>query len=158
LAPANAAAPVENLANSSSPAASVPAPAYALAANGLGSGFDFGLPQAQALERASAAFGSPGPREHLDCPQGAMDAVKFGHLQLLFDAGRFAGWTIDGDAPRLQTANGVGVGTQRSALGNVEVSEERGFPEFTLGEISGVLDDAGARVVALSAGDSCQMD
>jgi hypothetical protein len=156
-ASANTVAAEANMAPAT-PAAAPSAPVYTLDENGLSPGLGFGLAQARAVELATAAFGPPTARGSLDCPEGAMDTVNFSHLQLVFGDGHFAGWVLDGAVPRLQTAGGVGVGAPRNALGDVEISEERGFPEFSLGELSGVLDDSGARVVSLSAGNTCQFD
>jgi len=153
---ANTAAPTGNEAA----AAKQPRPAaasYALAGNGLAPGLVFGLPQARAVELATAAFGAPTGREHVDCPAGPMDFVNFQDLQLIFEEGRFTGWSMNGPRPELRTAGGLSVGAPRSTLGDREISEDDGFgPGFSDGEISGVLDENETRIAGLSAGSICQ--
>ena len=157
-AAANATAPaaVENAAavNESEPAA----PSHSLAANGLGGDLRFGLPKARAVELATAAFGSPTGRERIDdCPAGPMEFVSFNDLELVFEDGRFTGWSIDGPRPALRTAQGIGVGDPRSALGSIEVAEDDGMGQgFDLGDFGGYLDESGARVASLAAGSICQ--
>ena len=151
---ANVAAPATNAA-AAAPAAAPAAPTYTLAGNGLAPGLTFGISQARAIELATAAFGSPTRREHIDCPAGPMDMVRFQDLELVFEENRFTGWSMNGPAPRLATAGGVEVGAPRSALGNVEISEDEFGLSFSLGEVGGVLDESGARVAGLSAGSIC---
>ena len=155
-APANAAAPAVDAAAAAKQDSSA-APSYALAGNGLAPGLTFGLPKARAVELATAAFGAPTGREHVDCPAGPMDFVNFQDLQLIFEEGRFTGWSMNGPRPQLRTSGGLSVGAPRSVLGDREISEDDGFgPGFSEGEISGVLDENGARIAGLSAGSICQ--
>ena len=133
------------------------APGYTLAANGLGAGLTFGLTKARAVELATAAFGKPTSREQIDCPAGPMDFVGFGDLDLVFEDGRFTGWSIDGAVPALRTAGGIGIGSPRSALDAAAISEDDGIGQgFGLGEFGGYLDEAGSKVASLAAGSICQ--
>ena len=86
-----------------------------------------------------------------------MDFVSFGGLQLAFQDGKLAGWSLSEAEPALRTAGGLAIGAPRSALGDAEISEDDGFgPGFSEGEVSGVLDEQGARIAGLSAGSICQ--
>ena len=141
--------------------AAAPAPAaatYTLAGNGLLPGLAFGTPRDRAVEAARAAFGPPTGREHNDeCGEGPMDFVSFGHLQLGFQEGRLVGWSIDDPQPDLRTAGGLHVGAPRSALGSIEVDEESSLgAEFFVDDVGGILDEQGARILALWAGAVCQ--
>jgi len=130
---------------------------YTLAANGLAPGLTFGMAEADAVKAASAAFGAPTGREKNDeCGEGPMNFVHFGDLQLGFQEGKFAGWSLGGARPALQTGGGIAIGTSRSALGDTQVDEESSIgPEFDLEGIGGFLDEQ-ERVMALWAGYSCQ--
>ena len=86
-----------------------------------------------------------------------MDFVSFGDLQLAFQDGRLAGWSLGGARPALRTAEGLTVGSPRSALGEAEIDEESTLgPEFELAGIGGILDQQGRTVEALWAGSTCQ--
>jgi hypothetical protein len=86
-----------------------------------------------------------------------MDFVGFGDLQLGFQEGRLAGWSISGPQPALRTAGGLFVGAPRSALGDAEIDAESTLgPEFLVEEVGGLLDETGARIEALWAGAVCQ--
>ncbi|HEX8654266.1 MAG TPA: hypothetical protein VF693_03470 [Allosphingosinicella sp.] len=163
---AAAAAPAANAvaepASNAAAAANVPAPAatpsYVLAGRGLEPGLAFGMTRERAVAAATAAFGPPTAREHNDeCGEGPMDFVSFGGLQLGFQEGRLAGWSLSQARPPLRTARGVGIGSPRSALGNAEIDEESSLgPEFAIDGVGGILDQSGARVEALWAGLPCQ--
>ncbi|TFI59488.1 hypothetical protein E2493_04670 [Sphingomonas parva] len=147
--------PASNAAAAAAPdAAPVP---YTLAANGLAPGLTFGMPQADVVRAATAVFGTPERREHNDaCGEGPMDFVQFGNLQLGFQEGRFAGWSLGGSKPVLHTAGGLTVGAPRSALGDTPVDEESSIgPEFDVGGVGGFLDEQD-KVMALWAGSPCQ--
>ena len=151
---ANATAPSANVAVEAKAAAPA-APTYTLAGDGLGPGLGFGVAQARAIELATAAFGAPTRRERTDCPQGPMDVVRFQHLSLMFEDGRFTGWSLDGSPPELRTEGGLVVGMPRSALGDIEITEDEMGVGFNVGEVSGLLDENGTRVASLSAGSIC---
>jgi len=134
------------------------APAYTLAANGLEPGIAFGMKQADAVAAAAAAFGAPGKPEHNDeCGEGPMDFVGFQGLHLSFQEGKLVGWSLNEAVPALKTKGGLAVGSPRSALGTLEIDEESTLgPEFDAGGVGGVLDEQGAKVLALWAGYICQ--
>jgi hypothetical protein len=168
-APANKAAAAEPAANAvAEPASNAAAPAnvaapaaaagYVLAGRGLEPGLAFGMARDEAVAAATAAFGAPTRTEHNDeCGEGRMDFVSFGGLQLGFQEGRLAGWSLSGAQPALRTARGVGIGSSRSALGGAEIDEESSLgPEFEIDGVGGILDQSGARVEALWAGLPCQ--
>ncbi|MEA3016321.1 MAG: hypothetical protein QOI38_1043 [Sphingomonadales bacterium] len=148
---ANAAVP----ADAAAPAAT---PSFALAGRGLGPGLAFGTTRDEAVAAATAAFGAPTRSEHNDeCGEGPMDFVSFRGLQLGFQDGRLAGWSLSEAQPVLRTARGVGIGSPRSALGAAEIDEESSLgPEFEIDGVGGILDRSGARVEALWAGLPCQ--
>jgi hypothetical protein len=143
-------------------AAPAPAPAaerlYLLAADGIEPGIRFGMKQGDAVAAATAAFGPGGKAEHNDeCGEGPMDFVSFGGLQLGFQDGKLAGWSLGGTEPALRTKGGVTIGSPRSALGGLALDEESTLgPEFDADGVGGILDENGAKVVALWAGYPCQ--
>lgn len=86
-----------------------------------------------------------------------MDFVSFGGLQLAFQDGKLAGWSLSGTVPALRTKSGLTVGSPRRALGAIEIDEESSLgPEFEADGIGGVLDEEGEKIVALWAGYTCQ--
>ena len=154
--PANVAAPAAN-AVAAAPAPVPAPPTYALAGNGLAPGLTFGMQQAEAVRAATAAFGEPTRREHNDeCGEGPMDFVSYRGLQLGFQEGRLAGWSLSGPDPALRTAGGLAIGAPRSVLGNAEVEDSTLGPEFAIDEVGGLLDESRTRVEALWAGQPCQ--
>jgi hypothetical protein len=130
---------------------------FTLAGDGLAPALTFGMPEEVAVAAASTAFGTPSPREHnAECGEGPMDFVRYGDLQLGFQEGKFAGWSLGGKSPGLRTAGGITIGTPRSALGKIAVDEQSSLgPEFAVGEVGGVLGEDD-KVVALWAGLPCQ--
>jgi hypothetical protein len=129
-----------------------------LAPKGITPGLAFGMSRAAATAAATAAFGVPTASGHNgSCSQGPMDLVSFHDLQLAFQEGRLAGWTLSGASPALRSASGLGIGAPRSALGGAEVDEEGTLgPEFEVAGVEGVLDQTGEKVAALWAGLTCQ--
>lgn len=130
-----------------------------LTAKGISPGLTFGMARAGALAAARAAFGSPTGKDHVnECGEGALDFVSFHDLQLAFDDGGFAGWSLGGATPALRTAGGLAIGAPRRALGGARVDEEGSLgPEFEVNGVGGILDSKGARVEALWAGVTCQL-
>lgn len=129
-----------------------------LAGDGIDPDIRLGMKQADAVAAASSAFGAAGKTEHNDeCGEGPMDFVSFGTLQLAFQDGKLAGWSLSGTKPELRTKSGLTVGSPRSALGGAEIDEESSLgPEFEAEGVGGVLDEKGEKVLALWAGDTCQ--
>ena len=156
-------APVANSAMSNSQAgataaAEAPAPALlTLAGDGLAPGLKFGMSRSDAVAAATRALGAAKPAEHNDeCGEGPMDFVRFHDLQLGFQDGKLAGWSLDGPNPALRTAGGIGFGTPRKALGKVAIDEQSSLgPEFSVADVGGVLGE-GDKVVSLWAGMACQ--
>ena len=144
---------------SAPPEAKAPAagPTLILAGNGLEPGLTFGMPQAQAVAAATAAFGAPTGRDHNEeCGEGPMDFVNFGDLSLSFQEGRLVGWSLSGPRPALRTARGLAIGAPRSALGDSAVERDTLGPEFSVDEVGGVLDEEERAIIALWAGYVCQ--
>lgn len=136
---------------------SSPTKTYVLAGNGLLPGVTFGMAQSDAIAAATAAFGKPSPLDHNEeCGEGPMDFVSFGDLQLGFQEGKLAGWSLDGARPALRTAGGLAIGAPRSALGNVALVNSSLGQEFYLGEVGGILSEDGKTIAALWAGYPCQ--
>ncbi len=132
-------------------------PAFTLAGSGLGPGLAFGMAQDEAVAAATAALGAPTGRGHNDeCGEGPMDFVSFGDLQLAFQRGRLAGWSLGGTRPRLRTAGGLTIGSPRAALGGAEIEPSSLGPEFRVDGVGGILDQQGRSVEALWAGSTCQ--
>lgn len=114
------------------------------------------------LMRAIAFRGPAGETTNQECGAGPVDFASWPDgLNLLFQQGEFAGWSLDERADTIVTASGgVGIGSPRSALaalGTVEVEESTLGTEFTAGGIGGLLDGPGkgAKVTALWAGLTC---
>ena len=129
-----------------------------LTGNGLDPGLPFGMPRVDAVAAATAAFGEPTGTEHNDeCGEGPMDFVSFGGLQLGFQDGRLAGWSLSESHPSLRTAEGLAIGAPRSVLGEARIDEESTLgPEFDVNGVGGLLDENGRTVIALWAGLTCQ--
>lgn len=86
-----------------------------------------------------------------------MDFVSFGGLQLGFQDGKLAGWSLSGTEPALRTKSGLTIGSPRSALGGLALDEESTLgPEFDADGVGGLLDENGTKVIALWAGLPCQ--
>ena len=131
---------------------------HMLAADGIEPGLRFGMKQSEALAAATAAFGPGGKIEHNDeCGEGPMDFASFGGLQLGFQDGKLAGWSLSEGKPALRTKSGLTIGSPRSALGDLEIDAESTLgPEFDEKGIGGILDEKGEKVIALWAGYPCQ--
>lgn len=81
-------------------------------------------------------------------------------LNLLFQGGRFQGWSVDARADSLKTAKGAHIGSTRrqlQAMGPLKLTQSSLGTEFTQAGISGVLGNRApnGRVKALWAGLSC---
>jgi hypothetical protein len=162
-APSNEAAPAGSDSGPANAAAEVPpkeaaaSVRYALAPDGLAPGLTFGMKQDDVVAAATAAFGKGARQEHNEeCGEGPMDFVSFADLQLGFQEGKFAGWSLSGAKPALQTAGGLTIGMPREALGKTPIDEESSIgPEFDVSGVGGFLDEQG-KVMALWAGYPCQ--
>lgn len=119
----------------------------------------FGTPQADIL--AALAFrGQPGTGTNAECGSTTYANWPDG-LNIVFDDGSFAGWSLDGRADgALTTMSGVGPGATRAALDdgyNAEVRRTTLGLEFTAGTLAGLLDGPGkaAKITNMWAGLTC---
>lgn len=167
--PANVVTP-ENIATVNQAAAE--GPGMALAPDGLmlvdmttGSTrqIAFGTPREQAMQMVALAEHAPGSESSNDeCGGGPLAFADYpGGLKLVFEDGKFAGWSVDERASsQYTTMNGIGVGSSRAELeaaGDFEVRDTTLGHEFTLGELGGLLGAKGptGKVTNLWAGMTC---
>lgn len=122
----------------------------------------FGQPQAEVVRQVSAILGAPSATgRNAECPNGAVDYVSFGGLDLHFQDGRFAGWLLDGDQPALDTYQGLAVGARRADLTDeLEAEPVEGSTigdEVMVNGVGAMLNGPGAdaRVTSLFAGVTC---
>ena len=124
----------------------------------------FGAAKADTIA-ALAARGAPALSQNGECGAGPLEFAQWADgLQLVFQGGKFAGWSIDGraaDAAQLRTAKGIGIGAPRAALSaaypGTRVEQSTLGNEFSAGGLSGLLTDAtaAATVSHLWAGVDC---
>jgi hypothetical protein len=87
-----------------------------------------------------------------------------GGLQLTFQDGKFAGWTINAAASPLRTAKGIGVGSTRQELDaaytDLTVEDSSLGLLFSSGQLTGLLDIDGIEglVTDIWAGTVCLID
>ena len=118
----------------------------------------FDAPKTETIEAVTRALGRP-PGErgtNEECGGGSQDFAAWkGDIILWFAEGRFVGWDSKGD---LKTADGLGIGSRRSAIPQFQVEESSLGIEFT-GEsgLYGLLESTAptARITALWAGSTC---
>ena len=123
----------------------------------------FGAAQSEALARLGS-LGTPRVSTNAECGAGPMEIAEFPNgLSLLFQEGRFVGWSIDGRSEnRLTTTAGIGTGGStraelEAAYPGATVEESTLGQEFSADGIGGLLGGAGpeARITALWAGTTC---
>ena len=122
----------------------------------------FGAAQSDVLARLGP-LGTAQVSANAECGAGPMEIAEFPNgLSLLFQEGRFVGWSIDGrTGNRLATTAGIGTGSTRAELDaaypGATIEESTLGQEFGADGIGGLLDGAGpdARVTALWAGTTC---
>lgn len=121
----------------------------------------FGTPTAATLEAVAKAVGRGPSRRgsNEECGGGAQTFAGWDEILTLWfsEEGGFVGWDSDGE---LATAEGVAVGSPRSALDGlegVEIAQSTLGTEFTASDISGLLasDASDAKVKALWSGSTC---
>lgn len=176
-APAPPAAPVAPAPPTTpAPVAAPTGPALAVEAEGLrlfdratgsASPIPFGRPQAAMLEALERLRGPARPKSleegvNADCGAGPVRYASWPDgLSLVFQDGRFAGWSLDARAAgALSTANGIAPGITRTQLEAASTATFRRTTlgtEFDAGGLYGVLDGPGprARITDMWAGVSC---
>ena len=103
----------------------------------------------------------PGESTNAECGAGPVLFASWPDgVNLLFQDGKFGGWSLDERANTIRTTGGVGIGTTLAQLrkkGRVALSRSTLGNEFVLGGISGLLDGRTprAKVSALWTGLSC---
>ena len=153
------------------PAAQRPAPPADIALDGEGLRFvnaatgstrllPFGAPEAQALEALQPLRGAPAERStNEECGAGPLAFAEWpDQLQLVFQDGRFVGWSLD--RAGLATMSGVGVGSTRADLQSAydaQVQESTLGTEFSAGGLSGLLSGPGreAKITTIWGGTIC---
>ena len=120
----------------------------------------FGAPEGQVLTALEPIRGAPSDRStNEECGAGPLAFADWGDdFQLVFQEGRFVGWSVDD--PGLTTMSGVGVGSSRADLDaayDAEVADSTLGPEFSAGGLGGLLSGRtpDARVTVLWAGAIC---
>lgn len=149
--------------------APVPGPAVLLAPEGLiteGRLFRFGIPRAEIERAIGKAQGAPlGRGTSAECGAGPVDYTSYSDaLQLTFQDGTFAGWTINGGTSRLRTVKDIGIGSPRQSLdaaypGAIVDDSSLGLL-FSTGDLVGLLDRDGIEgvVTDIWAGTVCLID
>ena len=120
----------------------------------------FGAPEAQVLTALQPLRGAPPERSSSDeCGAGPLAFASWpDELQLVFQEGRFVGWSLDQRG--LTTMNGLGVGSTRAELQGAygaQVGESTLGTEFSAGNLHGLLSGPAtdARITTLWAGTIC---
>jgi hypothetical protein len=103
-----------------------------------------------------------------ECGAGAMQFAHFGGLSLLFQEGKFGGWSLSPDeAGGIGTMNGIAIGSTRAALDaafpltEIDPESTLGIEFYTGGDsengMSGLLDGTGphAKITHLWSGLNC---
>lgn len=174
--------PTANAAASEAPAPAAPAaapapekkdsPALAVEAEGLrlfdpesgaATAIAFGIAEAQLIEMMERLRGPAASRgTNGECGAGPMEIATWKDgLSLLFQEGRFVGWSLDERvAGTITTAAGIGPGSTRAELDtayDATVEQTSLGTEFAAGDLIGTLDGTGAnsRITDMWAGISC---
>ena len=120
----------------------------------------FGTPEAQALAALQPLRSAPAERSTNDeCGAGPLAFAEWpDNLQLVFQEGRFVGWSTDQRG--LTTMSGLGVGSTRGELEAAyaaDIGESTLGVEFSAGDLHGLLSGPGrdARVTTLWGGIIC---
>jgi hypothetical protein len=121
----------------------------------------------QGVRDALAFRGEAETGTNRECRAGPLEFARWPDgLTLYAQAGKFAGWALDGRsagtgaAGGISTAAGIGPGRTRADLDKAyspAISQTDLGTEFSTGGLSGVLDgpDQTAQIIALWAGTSC---
>jgi hypothetical protein len=121
----------------------------------------FSRTKSQVLVTMTRVEPAPGlESENGECGAGPMDFAAWPDgLTLMFQEGRFVGWSAD--EAGLTTTDGLGVGSTRAQLLAVRpaarIEESTLGMEFSVGEMGGLLDGPGpdAKITTLWAGVTC---
>ena len=131
-------------------------------ASGSARPLSFGLPAEQVLAAIEASRGPAERGTNEECGAGPMEFARWPDgLGLAFQDGVFVGWSLDDRAGGvLTTTSGIGPGSSRREIEEVyqvAVEETTLGTEFSVGEVSGLLDGPGpdARITNLWAGVAC---
>jgi hypothetical protein len=128
----------------------------------------FGTDEATVISVVEKLRGKAVRERNEECGAGPIDFAAFGGFQLHFQDGKFGGWSLrENEAGGIGTANGIAIGSTRSAL-DATFPDMEIDPESTLGTefytggdadngISGLLDGTGkaAKITNLWAGVDC---
>jgi len=164
-------------ASASAPAAAAPAdtvaddPELALAEDGLrlfdgtnedGRPLPFGMPMDAVISTLEGVRGKARRSTNPECGAGSLEFANWDDgFALVFDEGRFVGWSLDGGrGADVKTSGNVGPGSTRrelEAAHQIKVDETTLGTEFMAGDIAGVLDGPGpdARITNMWAGINC---
>ncbi|UUL84016.1 hypothetical protein [Sphingomonas qomolangmaensis] len=122
----------------------------------------FGRREDEVLASLERVRGPAVKGTNADCGAGPVQVASWPDgLSLLFQDGRFAGWSLGTrGVGGIATAAGIGPGSTRAELDaaySATVSQTSLGSEFSAGELHGVLDgnSAGARITDMWAGVSC---
>jgi hypothetical protein len=122
----------------------------------------FGMPMEEAIATMEKVRGKAKRSTNPECGAGSLEFANWDDgFALVFNEGRFAGWSLDGrGGAAIKTSGNVGPGSTRrelEAAHQIKVDETSLGTEFMAGDISGVLDGAGpdARITNMWAGVNC---
>lgn len=120
----------------------------------------FGAPQSDVVNAVNATEPSATPKQAESADCGATVVTWPSGLSAYFTFGKFAGWAVRENSPKLTTMSGVGVGSKRSALESAystTITTSTLGTEFTAGGIAGLLASLAtdARVTNMWAGSAC---
>jgi hypothetical protein len=128
----------------------------------------FGTDEATVISAIEKLRGKAKRESNDECGAGAVQFAHFGGLSLLFQEGKFGGWSLQpAEAGGIGTMNGIAIGSRRAAL-NTAFPTVKIDPESTLGTefytggnsdtgVSGLLDGTGpqAKITHLWSGLNC---
>lgn len=132
--------------------------------NGTARPLPFGTAQADVLASLEPSRGEAAEGTNADCGAGPVQYANWADgISLVFQNGRFSGWSLDGRArDGITTADGIGIGTTRgeldAAIGPPLVVRRTSLgAEFTAGAYHGLFDSTkpDARIKDMWAGISC---
>ena len=132
--------------------------------NGTARPLAFGTTTADVLLSLERVRGNAAEGTNQNCGAGPVQYANWKDgLSLVFQKGRFVGWSLDSRAKsRIATADGIGIGTTRAQLDDaigppLEVRQTSLGNEFSAGQYHGLFDglEAKAGITDMWAGVSC---